>query len=91
MTNTCSGCSKKKWFENKSFLAALVLALLCALSYIFPILEPFKKSLLMYLGKIWWAVLLGFILGGAIDHFVLVKKTNTLLVQNTITCYSILH
>ncbi len=24
----------------------------------------------MYLGKIWWAVLLGFILGGVIDHFV---------------------
>ncbi|MCX5692453.1 MAG: permease [Candidatus Omnitrophica bacterium] len=24
----------------------------------------------MYIGKIWWAVLLGFILGGAIDHFV---------------------
>lgn len=56
--------------RNRTFLAALVLALLCALSYIFPILEPFKKSLLMYLGKIWWAVLLGFILGGAIDHFV---------------------
>jgi len=59
-----------KWLKSKTFLAALVLALLCALSGIFPILEPFKKSLLMYLGKIWWAVLLGFLLGGVIDHFV---------------------
>ena len=59
-----------KWFKNKTFLIIIVLALLCGLSYVFPILEPFKKSLLMYLGKIWWAVLLGFILGGVIDHFV---------------------
>ncbi|MDD4954194.1 MAG: permease [Candidatus Omnitrophica bacterium] len=59
-----------KWLKNKTFLAAFVLTLACVLSGIFPILEPFKKSLLMYLGKIWWALVLGFILGGIIDHFV---------------------
>lgn len=59
-----------KFFKNKTFLAILALTSLCALSYIFPILTPFKKSLLMYLGKIWWALLFGFILGGIIDHFV---------------------
>ncbi|HAZ10533.1 MAG: hypothetical protein A2047_02545 [Omnitrophica bacterium GWA2_41_15] len=70
MTSTCCEGNKKKWFKNKTLLAALVLALVCVLSYIFPILKPFKESLLMYLRKIWWAVLLGFILGGVIDHFV---------------------
>ncbi len=59
-----------KWLKNKTLLAILTLALLCGLSYIFPILTPFKNSLLMYIGKIWWALLLGFILGGIIDHFV---------------------
>ena len=59
-----------KFFKNKTLLAILVLALLCGLSYIFPLLKPFKDSLLMYITKIWWALLLGFILGGIIDHFV---------------------
>jgi len=47
-----------------------VLALMSALSYILPILEPFRKSLYMYLQRVWWAVLLGLILGGFIDHFI---------------------
>jgi len=59
-----------KLSKNKTFLAILALSSLYCLSYVFPFLKPFKESLLMYLGKIWWAVLLGFILGGAIDHFV---------------------
>jgi len=59
-----------KLFKNKTFLAILTLSLLCGLSYVFPLLKPFKVSLLMYVGKIWWALLLGFILGGIIDHFV---------------------
>ena len=59
-----------KFFKNKTVLAIFTLASLCALSYIFPLLKLFKESLLMYIGKIWWALLLGFILGGIIDHFV---------------------
>ncbi|MDP2921259.1 MAG: permease [Candidatus Omnitrophota bacterium] len=59
-----------KLLKNKTLLAILVLALLCGLSYIFPLLKPFKASLFMYISKIWWALLLGFILGGIIDHFV---------------------
>jgi len=61
---------KMKLFKNKTFLAILVLASLCTLSYIFPLLKSFKDSLLMYIGKIWWALLLGFVLGGIIDYFV---------------------
>lgn len=66
----CPECNKKKWFTNKALLAALVLSLVCGLSYILPALKPFKEFLLMYIEKIWWALLLGFILGGAIDYFV---------------------
>jgi len=70
MANACSGNNNKKWFTNKTILAVLVLVLVCTMSYIFPILKLFKDSLLMYVNKIWWALLLGFILGGIIDYFV---------------------
>lgn len=66
----CSKCHKAKWYQNKIVLVIFILGLLCALSYFMPILEAFRKALFMYLRIIWWAVLLGFILGGIIDHFV---------------------
>ena len=43
--------------------------LVFALSYL-PFLQPFNESLLDYLGIIWWAVLLGLVLGGLIDYFI---------------------
>jgi hypothetical protein len=36
----------------------------------FPILKPLNESLFSYLRIIWWAVLLGLILGGVIEYFV---------------------
>lgn len=68
--NACLVPTKTRWYKNKVILASGILALLCALSYVLPFLEPFRKSLFMYLGRIWWAVLIGLALGGAIDHFV---------------------
>ena len=40
-----------------------------ALSYL-PALSSFNESLVAYLDLIWWAVLLGLVIGGFIDHFV---------------------
>jgi uncharacterized membrane protein YraQ (UPF0718 family) len=59
-----------KWYKNKTLIVASVLILFSLLSYIAPVLEPFRKSLLMYLRRIWWAILLGFVLGGVIDRFI---------------------
>ena len=56
--------------KNKVLIVASTLAFLSALSYVVPILEPFRKSLFMYFGRIWWAILLGLILGGVIDYFI---------------------
>jgi len=36
----------------------------------FPVLQPLNESLLTYLEIVWWAVLLGLVLGGVIDYFV---------------------
>ncbi|MFH1854548.1 MAG: permease [Candidatus Omnitrophota bacterium] len=68
--NTCRVPANTKWYKNKVILTAAILTLLCALSYFIPFLTPFRGSLYMYLGRIWWAVLIGFALGGVIDHFV---------------------
>ena len=69
----CASClvqPKTKWYKNKTTIAASILVLFCILSYLLPILEPFRKSLLMYFRRIWWAILLGLALGGIIDRFI---------------------
>jgi uncharacterized membrane protein YraQ (UPF0718 family)/YHS domain-containing protein len=66
---TCLVQPKTKWHKNKVVIVASVLIALSALSYIVPILVPFRESLFMYIKRIWWAILLGLILGGIIDHF----------------------
>jgi len=73
MTETHSCChvpAKKKWYQNKVAIVTAILALMIGLSYLLPILVPFRQSLLMYFSRIWWAVLLGLALGGIIDHFI---------------------
>ncbi|UCH12980.1 MAG: permease [Candidatus Omnitrophota bacterium] len=67
---TCLVQPKTKWYKNKVIIIAFLLILISVLSYIVPILEPFRKSLLMYFRRIWWAILLGLVLGGIIDRFI---------------------
>jgi uncharacterized membrane protein YraQ (UPF0718 family)/YHS domain-containing protein len=57
-------------YRNKTFIVSSILIAAAALSYAFPLLSPFKESLLAYVEKIWWAVLLGLLLGGIIDHYI---------------------
>ncbi|MBN3039470.1 MAG: permease [Candidatus Omnitrophica bacterium] len=61
---------KQPWFFNKVFIAAAVIAGLGALSYFMPSLVPFRNSFAMYFQRIWWAILLGLVLGGVIDYLV---------------------
>ena len=70
------------WYKNKIFIAALSLAGICALSYVFPLLVPFRHSLFMYVQKIWWTVLLGLILGGVIDYYVPREYISHILAQS---------
>lgn len=56
--------------KNKVILITLVLILLVGLSYIIPLLEAFRESLFEYFRTIWWAILLGLVMGGVIDHCV---------------------
>jgi hypothetical protein len=56
-------------YRNKTFAVSSIL-IAAALSYVFPLLSPFRESLLAYVKMVWWAILLGLLLGGAIDHYV---------------------
>jgi len=66
----CHTCHKAPFYRNKSLITASILISLSLFSYVIPILEPFRESLFMYFSKIWWAVILGFFIGGIIDHYV---------------------
>ncbi len=57
-------------FKNKVFIVFGLAAFLLLISLFFPILAPFRKIFLSYIKAIWWAVILGFILGGFIDYYI---------------------
>lgn len=66
----CQVKSQRRWYGNKTLIVAAVLILLVIASYPLSFLEPFRKSLAMYVKNIWWAILLGLVLGGVIDYFI---------------------
>ena len=71
--DNCSHCNVKiqlPFYRNKTFIVAAVLTGLLVLSYVFPVLVSFRKTFLVYMRTIWWAILLGLILGGIIDYYI---------------------
>jgi len=50
-------------------LASIGFLLVLAVSFL-PYFGSLNQSLLMYIGMTWWAILLGFFIGGLIDHFI---------------------
>jgi hypothetical protein len=69
--STCQvSSSRRPFYRNKAFIVATILVGLVLLSYIIPQLVPFRKTLEVYFKTIWWAILLGFFMGGIIDHYV---------------------
>ena len=67
---SCCMAARNRWYTNKTFIVASFLLSLLLLSFLIPVLEPFRRSLLGYFQRIWWAILLGLFLGGLIDHFI---------------------
>ena len=65
--STCLIKPKAKWYKNKTIIVAAALICACLLSYMLPVLVAFRLSLLMYLHRIWWAIVLGLFLGGVIE------------------------
>ena len=66
----CETGMKRNPLTGKTALSVAALGALVAVSYFFPALETFRLTVFEYLGKIWWAVLLGFFLGGLLERYV---------------------
>lgn len=68
----CVSCTVKvgKWYRERIFIVAMIAVILLALGYFLPILKPFTLAFIDYLKMIWWAILVGFLMGGIIDFFV---------------------
>ena len=72
------------------FLGVLLLSFL-------PMLDALNESMLDYLSIVWWAVLLGLVLGGIIDYFVpdgfiirfLGQRRKLTLVYSVLAAYSL--
>ncbi len=66
----CLNCPKASIYKNKTLIIASILLGLVLLSYAVPFLVPFRNSLSMYFKAIWWAIILGLVLGGVIDYYI---------------------
>lgn len=71
-TETCPSCTTpaKKWYKERLYIITIFLIFILTLSYLLPFLNPFYDAFINYLQLIWWAILIGFIIGGIIDFFV---------------------
>jgi uncharacterized membrane protein YraQ (UPF0718 family) len=69
----CPEClvhTKRPWYKERLYIVGLITVLLFIISYIVPFLNPLFNALVDYLKLIWWAILLGLLLGGVIDYLV---------------------
>ena len=72
MGQTC--CAPKSnssiFIKHRLSLTVIALALVLGVSYVTPFLAPFRHAFVSYLRMMWWAILIGFLLGGIIDYYV---------------------
>lgn len=64
----CSLAKKNKWYKDKLIILIIITVLFFVLSYFY--YEPLFEALWDYLKLIWWAILLGLLLGGFIDYYI---------------------
>ena len=82
MANLCEHCEETKKIKLGKNLKifGIIFILFFAASFL-PALSSLNESLLSYLKIIWWAVLLGLVLGGMIDYFIPEKTWKTKKVE----------
>lgn len=66
----CLVLPKVPFYRNKTLIVSAILVFLIFSSYVIRFLEPFREALFVYFKTIWWAMLLGILLGGIIDYYV---------------------
>jgi len=69
----CPSCEVEKgkaWYREKLFIVTAVTIVFLVLGYFITFLNPFFNAFIDYLKLIWWAILVGFLIGGVIDFFI---------------------
>jgi len=69
----CPSCAVKKgkpFYKQRLFIVTLFTTIVVTISYFHPLTTPFFNAFIDYLTLIWWAILLGFLIGGIIDYFI---------------------
>jgi len=68
----CIACTveAKKWYHERLYIVGIIVIILVPVSYFVSFLRPFYEAFSEYLLLIWWAILLGFLIGGIIDYFI---------------------
>lgn len=69
----CPSCTVEQsipWYKERIFIATFAVIILLLLAYFIPQFKPFFDAFLDYLSIIWWAIPVGFFIGGVIDYFI---------------------
>ena len=69
----CPSCAIKTgtpWYKEKLYIFIILTIILLVLTYFFEPEQRFFNAFKEYLILIWWAILLGFFIGGIIDYFI---------------------
>lgn len=72
MPAKCVHCEKKSkpWYKERLFKTFVIFMVVLIVSYFIPFLNPYFWAIVDYVSLIWWAILLGFLIGGLIDYYV---------------------
>lgn len=77
----CPACSadghrhKRKWYQERLYQVIILLGILLAMNHVLlvygiTVLQGFWAAFYDYIALIWWAIVLGFFIGGIIDYLV---------------------
>jgi len=67
---SCHSHPGTPWYKEKLYIITIITLILLILTYFFEPDQKFFIAFKEYLLLIWWAILLGFFIGGIIDHFI---------------------
>ena len=67
---SCATHTKVPWYKERLFIVTIVTLVILVLGYFLDPEKRFFNAFKDYLFLIWWAVLIGFLIGGVIDYFV---------------------
>jgi len=69
----CPSCSVKHgrpWYKERLFIVIAIVLIFLVLGYVLDPEKRYFNAFIDYLKLIWWAILIGFLIGGVIDYFI---------------------